>query len=383
MTATLVPCQRQLFDIPEEVTYFNCAYMSPLMTSVIEAGMGGMRAKSRPWRITPADFFAEPEQARALFARIIGADSEGVALVPSASYGLSCAARNIPVAPNSRILVLEDQFPSNVYVWREVARTRGASLVTVARPADGDWSCAVLDAIDDRTAIVAIPHNHWTDGSLLDLVEIGVRCRAADTRLVVDLTQSGGALRFDSSAIQPDYVVCAGYKWLLGPYSLGFLWVAPRHREGRPIEFNWSARENAEDFARLIDYRSTYRPGARRFDVGESANFILVPMLNAAMAQILEWGIASIEATLASKTRYIARRARELGFDSVPAPLRAPHFLGLAIPAGTVATDLAARLADRGIHVSVRGRSMRVTPHVYNSDMDADRLLEALQQEAD
>ena len=381
MTANLIPSQRHRFDIPEDVSYLNCAYMSPLMHSVTEAGERGMHAKSRPWNIAPSDFFAGPEHARARFAEIIGADPDGVALVPSASYGLSCAARNLPVAPNSRILVLEDQFPSNVYVWREVVHSHGASITTIARPADGDWSRAVLDEIDDRTAIVALPHCHWTDGGLLDLVRIGTRCRAAGAHLVVDLTQSGGALRFDSKAIQPDYVVCAGYKWLLGPYSLGFLWVAPRHREGRPIEFNWSARENAEDFARLIDYRSTYRPGARRFDVGESANFILVPMLDAAMAQILEWGIANIEETLARKTRHIARHAADMGFSSVPAPLRAPHFLGLALPDGTVAADLATRLADRRIHVSIRGRSMRVTPHVYNTDADADRLLEALGQE--
>ena len=378
MAFRYIPSQRHLFDIPEDVAYLNCAYMGPLMHSVIEAGERGIRAKAKPWGISSDDFFSGVELARRRFADVIGADAEGVALVPSASYGLSCAARNIAVEHGKRILVLSEQFPSNVYVWREVAATRGASVATIARPPDDDWSRAVLDAIDDRTAVVALPHCHWTDGGYLDLVRIGMRCRDAGAALVLDLTQSAGALCFDSTAVRPDYVVCAGYKWLLGPYSLGFLWVAPEHRDGRPIEFNWTGREGAENFARLVDYRDGYQPGARRFDVGENANFILVPMLNAALAQILEWGVPNIEGTLAAKTSGIAERAARTGLRSAPASLRAGHFLGLRFPGGEAPGGLASTLAAERIHVSVRGESMRVTPHLYNNDEDADRLIDAL-----
>ena len=279
-----------------------------------------------------------------------------MALVPSASYGLSCAARNIEVAPGDGIVVLAEQFPSNVYAWREVAHGRGASLVTVDRPADDDWSRAALDAIDERTAVVALPHCHWTDGGQLDLVRIGARCREVGAVLVLDLTQSAGAMRFDAGAVRPGYVVCAGYKWLLGPYSLGFLWVAPEHREGRPIEFNWIGRAGAEDFAGLVDYRDEYQPGARRFDVGERSNFILVPMLNAALEQILAWGVGAVEATLAARTADIAARAARLGLGSAPAALRAGHFLGLRFPGGGLPAGLLAALAaEAGLRERARG----------------------------
>lgn len=374
----LIPSQRHLFDIPDEVAYLNCAYMGPLMHSVVEAGDRGIRAKARPWGISSADFFSDGERARELFARIIGADAEGVALVPSASYGLSCAARNVEAARGDRLVVLAEQFPSNVYTWREAARTTGASLVTVARPADDDWSRAVLAAIDERTAVVALPHCHWTDGARLDLVRIGARCREAGALLVLDLTQSAGALRFDAAKVRPDYVVCAGYKWLLGPYSLGFLWAAPKHRDGRPIEYNWIGRAGAEDFAGLVDYRDEYQPGARRFDVGERSNFILVPMLNAALERILDWGVEAIEATLAARTADVAARAARLGLGSAPAALRAGHFIGLRFPDGALPAGLLAALAAEQVHVSVRGASMRVTPHLYNTGEDVDRLFAAL-----
>ena len=375
--------QRHLFDIPDEVAYLNCAYMGPLMHSVVAAGGRGIRAKARPWGITPDDFFEEGERARERFARIIGADAEGVALVPAASYGLSCAARNIEAATGDGLVVLAEQFPSIVYTWREVAKTRGATLVTVARPPDDDWTRATLAAIDERTAVVALPHCHWTDGGLLDLERIGARCREAGAVLVLDLTQSAGALRFDATRVRPDYVVCAGYKWLLGPYSLGFLWVAPEHRDGRPIEFNWIGRAGAENFARLIDYRDEYQPGARRFDVGERSNFILVPMLNAALEQILEWGVDAIEDTLAARNADIAARATRMGLGSAPAALRAGHFLGLRFPGGDLPAGLLDALAAEQVHVSVRGASMRVTPHLYNTDEDVDRLFAALERVLD
>ena len=382
MTTTAVPSliasQRRLFDVPDEVAYLNCAYMGPLMHAVVAAGDRGIRAKARPWKISAADFFTDGERARALFARIIGADAEGVALVPSASYGLSCAARNVRVAPGDRLVVLAEQFPSNVYAWREAARTGGAALVTVPRPADDDWTRAVLEAIDERISVVALPHCHWTDGGLLDLARVGDRCRAAGARLVLDLTQSAGALRFDAAAVRPDYVVCAGYKWLLGPYSLGFLWVAPEHRNGKPIEYNWIGRARAEDFAGLVDYRDEYQPGARRFDVGERSNFVLVPMLNAALAQILEWGVEAIEATLAARNADVAARAARLGLGSAPAEYRAGHFLGLRFPGGGLPAGLLDSLAAERVYVSVRGASMRVTPHLYNTDEDVDRLFTVL-----
>ena len=382
-TPARIPTQRHLFDIPDEVAYLNCAYMGPLMHSVVEAGDRGTRAKARPWGILPDDFFAGGERARELFARIIGADAEGVALVPSASYGLSCAARNLEAPPGGRLVVLAEQFPSNVYVWREVARSLGASLVTVSRPEDDDWTRAALDAIDERTAVAALPHCHWTDGGRLDLVRIGARCRELGAALVLDLTQSAGALGFDAGEVRPDYVVCAGYKWLLGPYSLGFLWAAPEHRGGKPIEYNWIARAGAEDFARLVDYRDEYQPGARRFDVGERSNFILVPMLNAALDQILEWGVEAIETTLAARTADIASRAAALGLGSAPSALRAGHFLGLRFPGGGLPAGLLAALAAEQVYVSVRGASMRVTPHLYNTDEDVDRLFAALERTLD
>ena len=373
----MIPCQRHLFDIPEDVAYFNCAYMSPLMNKVVAAGQKSAALKGQPWRISPPDFFSTPERARELFAQLINARADDIAIIPSCSYGTATAAQNLPASKGQEILLLQDQFPSHVYPWRELAAEREADIVTITRGGNNGWTPRILDAITTNTAIVALPHCHWTDGSLVDLTTVGRRCREMGAALVVDLTQSIAALPFDVTEIQPDFAVAAGYKWMMGPYSLGFMYAAPQHRDGRPLEHNWMARKDSENFAGLVDYKSEFQPGARRYDMGEGANFIHLPMAVAAMEQLLEWGVEAIGETLTAMTAAIAERAAPLGLGTSDPSMRAGHFLGLGFP-GKVPTGLPERLGQDGVYVSVRGQSMRVTPHLYNNEADMDRLIKAL-----
>jgi kynureninase len=97
-----IPCQRHLFDLPDEVAYLNCAYMSPLLKRAAAVGAQAIAHKCRPWQIGAEDFFTESERARALFAELLGAQADDIALVPVASYGLAVAAANLPVAPEQR-----------------------------------------------------------------------------------------------------------------------------------------------------------------------------------------------------------------------------------------------------------------------------------------
>ncbi|MFN3612982.1 MAG: aminotransferase class V-fold PLP-dependent enzyme [Rubrimonas sp.] len=368
----MIACQRSLFDIPADVAYLNCAYMGPLPLAALQAGEDGLRRKARPWGIRPADFFEEADQARALFAALVGADAEGVALIPSASYGLTTAARALDLKPGDRVLVLKDQFPSNVYPWAAA----GAELVAVD-VSETDATEAVIAALDGGVRLAALPNVLWTTGARLDLVRIGAACRAVGAALALDLTQSAGAMVTDLAAIGPDFAVAAGYKWLLCPYATGFLWVAPQHRDARPLEETWTGRRGSEDFSGLVAYRDEYQPGARRFDMGERANFALLPAAIASLRLLLDWTPAAVEATLAARNAAIADRAAAMGATPTPADRRGPHYLSLALPAGA-RPDIPARLAERGVHVSQRGASLRITPHLWNDDADVDRLFDAL-----
>jgi len=368
---------RDAFDIPEEITYFNCAYMSPQARSVRDAGQRALARKAAPWEIEAHHFFEESDEVRGRFAGLIGADPEGIALLPSVSYGIGVAAANLPLTRGQTVLITADQFPSNVYPWRVLAQSVGATVTTVPWPEDGDWTRALLTRLEDRPAIVALPNCHWTNGSLIDLERIGEACHDLSIPLVVDGTQSIGAFPFDVARIKPAFVVAAGYKWLLGPYSTALMYVAPAYRHGLPLEQSWMARKGAENFARLVDYTDAVVDTAARFDVGERSNFMLMPMVNAALALIESWGVASIAEDLGAYNRALAEGAQALGFAVPPEHLRVPHIVGLRYP-GSLPADLGPALRARNVLVSIRGESIRVAPHLYNTEGERARFLEIL-----
>ncbi len=373
----MIPSQRALFDLPRDRVYLNAAYMGPMPKAAVEAGEASYRAKAQPWLYNvQQDFFDTPDALRAQAAALFSSHADDIALVPAASYGLATAARNLAPQKHTEILILDAQFPSHVYVWQKLAEEHGCRVRTVKRSANQSWTEALLGTIGPATSIVACPQVHWADGGQLDLPAISEAARRQGAALVLDLTQSLGALPFDMKAIQPDFAVAAGYKWLLGPYSLGYLYVAEHHQDGEALEENWIARDRAEDFARLVDYADGYAPGARRFDMGERSGFQLVSAASAALAQILDWGVDTLCDTLKARTAELAAATAPLGLTD-DTPDRAPHYLALTLPAGSP-PDLVARLAERGINVSQRGDRLRVTPHLYNDADDIAAFIDGL-----
>lgn len=370
----MIKSQKHLFDIPGEVAYFNNAYMSPLMHSVSRAMEAGIAHKARPWTYTPADFFTPAERARSLAGKLFGSEADNIAIVPSTSYGIQIAANALPLRAGQEIIVLEDQFPSNVYPWQAKARLAGGHVRTISVPDDQDWTRDVLAAIGPSTAICALPQTHWASGASLHLIAIREKLDIYGAALVLDLTQSLGAQPFDARDVRPDFAVAVTYKWLMGPYSLGFMYIDPKWHSAEPLEYNWLNREGSEDFAGLTRYRDGYQAGARKFDMGQRSNPSQLMGASAAMEQILEWGVANIAARLSVVTQQIADAVSSHNIKTLSEPIRAPHYLGLMFSGG-VPGGLAEDLAKQNIFVSVRGPSMRVTPHLYVSEHDITRLI--------
>jgi selenocysteine lyase/cysteine desulfurase len=363
--------------VPDDVAYLNCAGLAPQLRSVRSAGECALDRRSAPWTISPADWFGEVERLRALFARLSGADADGVAVVPATSYGVAVAARNVKAKAGDRVALLADDFPSTVHTWHAWARRGGAEVLTVEREAGRSWTDALLDELDEPVRVVSVPAIHWIDGAAVDLERVGARARDLGALLVVDATQALGAMPLDLSAVRPDYLVAAGYKWLLGSLGVSYLYVAPEHRDGQPLEENWANRAGAEDFADTGGSDAGYRTGARRFDVGQRSNFVLVPMAIAALEQLLDWGVEGIAAALEPVTSRIERETAARGLEPLPAGLRGPHMLGIRLPAGQAA-GAAERLAAENVHVEALGSAIRVSPHMHVNDRDVERLLAVL-----
>ena len=373
---------RHLFDIPDDVAYFNAAYYSPLLNESRRRLIESAGAKSHPWERTTASFFDDTETIRGLASDLFGGDRDGYAIVPAASYAISTAARALEptLKRGDRILVVADEFPSNVLPWRRVCEETGAEVITVPTPADGHWTRAILPMIDARVKVVAMSQCHWTNGARIDLVAVGAAARANGSALVVDATQSLGVMPFPIGEIQPDFLVAAAYKWLLCPYGLALMYVAPAWRGARPLEESWLARDNAHDFTSLADYSDRYMPGARRFDGGENATNNL-PGAIAALEQMKAWGVDSIADALGAINKRIGQELEQLGFRLLPESQRCPHLLGATLPptiGESAAKSIVADLRAQKIYISQRGQSLRFAPHMYVDEADVNRLLEVL-----
>lgn len=378
---TTLPSQRHLFDIPDDIAYFNCAYYSPQLNESRRCLHSGVDAKSHPWERTGADFFEDAETLRRLASELFGGDADGFAVVPAASYGVSTAARAVEprLQSGDRILLVAEEFPSGVLPWITVARKTGAVLSFIPAPERGGWTQAILTNLDKSVKVVAISTCHWTNAALIDLSPIGQACRQLGSVLVVDATQSLGAMPLALDEVKPDFLVAAGYKWLLSPYGSGLLYVAEQWRDARPLEESWQARDNARNFAALADYSETYAPGARRFDVGEKCTPTILPGAIAAIEQIRAWGVANIAASLSQINGRIAAHLEQLGFRLPEESQRCPHMIGAELPAEH-ADDLVAKLQARNIFISQRANSVRIAPHLHVTDRDIDRLREALEE---
>jgi selenocysteine lyase/cysteine desulfurase len=375
--------QRSLFDVPPGIAYFNTAYNAPQLNESRARLVASAAAKSHPWKRSPGDFFDDAERIRVLAAELFGGDADGWAVVPAASYGVSTAARAIEptLNVNDRIVLLGEEFPSNVLPWRRVAAETGATIVTVPAPADGDWTAATLTAIRPGVRVVAAGHCHWTNGARLDLSAVARACRAVGAALVLDATQSLGAMPLDLADVQPDFLVAAGYKWLLCPYGFGLLYVSPAWRDARPLEETWLARENSGNFATLVQYNDIYLPGARRFEVGEKCTSTILPGAIAALEQLQRWTLPVVARSLATITARIQDRLEALGFELPPPAQRCPHLFGARMPSH-ISGNLVGSLRERNVFVSQRGSSIRFAPHLHITEGDIEQLFAALPSSA-
>jgi len=376
----LLNSQRHLFDVPADVAYFNCASNSPQLVESTARLVGGARAKGLPWQRTPGSFFDDAESIRVLCSHIFGGDAGGFAVIPAASYGISTAARAIEphLRAGDKILLIAEEFPSNVLPWRRTAGETGAEIVTVPTPEDGNWTRAILDKMGDGATVVAISSCHWTNGAYIDLQPVAQACRDSGAVLVVDATQTLGAMPLSIEDVQPDFLIAAGYKWLLSPYGFGVLYVSGKWRDARPLEETWLARENANNFADLANYSDVYMAGARKFDVGEKCTATILPGAIAALKQIRDWGVAEISTSLGQINNRIVDQLQHLGFQVPQDVQRCPHMFGATLPAHYKG-NLVADLASRKIYISQRGSALRFAPHLHINDHDVDRLLRALE----
>ena len=375
-------CQKTKFILSKKITYLNCAYMSPMLKKVEKAGVKGIKQKRKPYHITPIDFFKTSDLVKKRFSSIIDCKNHNrIAIIPSASYGLANVVNNISIKEKDEIILLDEQFPSNVYPWLNLKERSKAKLVFIKRPdtlidSGKKWNEEILAAITNKTKVVTIGNIHWACGTLFDLIAIRKKTAEVGALLIIDGTQSIGALPLSIEKIQPDALICAGYKWLMGPYSIGVAYYGNYFDKGIPIEDNWINRRGSENFSGLINYNDKYGELASRYNVGEQSNFILLPMLLAGLNQIESWGVKNIQDYCENLISEEIKKVNQKKYWIEKENYRANHLFGIKQLDNKV--NLIEKLKSKKISVSIRGDKIRVSPHVYNDKREIKKLFECL-----
>jgi selenocysteine lyase/cysteine desulfurase len=379
----MLPSQRALFDIPADVAYLNAAAWSPLPRATQDAAREAVARKGQPWKIGPDFADAQHERARAAAAALIGADARDVALVSSVGYGVAIAGKVLKIERGARVLVLENDHTSPVLEWMGRADAQGFSVEAVARPADGDWTSAVLEAIERPGApplsLASISSIHWSDGGLLDMHKIRDALRRHGAALLVDATHGVGVIATDVKTLDPDFLIFPTYKWVLGPYGRAFVYVARRHQDGVPLEQTAFGRRDvrAENPVYFADTR--YLPDARRYDMGERDHFISMEMAAIGMEMMASWGADAIVKRLSALTQRMSDGLAGVNLRLPDVRFRAPHILCLGFAGDELGTLMPA-LAKEQVYVASRLGRMRVSPHVYNDEADVDRFVAAMKR---
>jgi selenocysteine lyase/cysteine desulfurase len=377
----MLASQRDLFEMPRHICYLNAASYSPLPLRTQETGRAAVGRKGTPWTLEPGFASGQHERARAAAARLIQADPTDVALIPSISYGVATAAKVLTIDRGARVLVLENDHSSPVLEWHSRAGAQGFAVETVRQPDDGDWTAAVLAVIERSGAppvgLASISSVHWSDGGLIDLEQVAAALRRHGARFLIDATQSAGVLPMDVKRLDPDFVLFPTYKWLIGPYGRAFIYVAKRHQDGIPLEQTAAARRNVRAENEVYFADLSYVGDARRFDMGERDHFISLEMAAIGMEMIAEWGAPAIAQRLAMLTGRIEDGVRSLGASVLERRLRAPHILCLGFADG-MPKGLVEGLAGDGVYAAARLGRLRVSPHVFNDEADAERFVAAL-----
>lgn len=377
--------KRSYFSLDDAVVYLNCAYKAPLLKAAESAVHEALVRERNPFRITVDDFFDDSNEIKKYFSELIGAHQNEISIIPSTSYGFANALNNISAHSGSNAVTIKDEFPSGYFAVSRWCEENNAELRIASPQMEGarigrSWNTEILNQINENTSLVLISAVHWMNGVKFDLIEIGRKCKEVGAAFIVDGTQAVGALSINVRECHIDALICASYKWLYGPYSCGVAYYGERFLDGKPIEDSWMNRNNSREFSQLTNYDPTYAPGAARYSVGESSNFLLLPMLKEGLRQINEWGIDYIRAYCKDLADPLFLYLNDIGAGLEEEEFMCYHLFSLRLPDYLDGEELKEKFAERNIFISIRGEFIRVSVNVFNTERDIDELIAAIEE---
>ncbi len=378
-----VDWRREFYEF-EDAVYLNAAGDAPIPRVSVKALERAVERKKRPHLQEDEQFFGLPNRVRALLAQLLGGKPEEVAVTSGASTGLAAVANGLDWRPDDEVLIARGEFPAHFSTWVPLSQA-GKLKVQVVEPAGACISEEDFIArLGKNTRLVSASLVRFDDSARLDAARLAAACKSAGALLLLDVSQAAGAVPLDLSAIDADFAVCSGYKWLLSPFGTGFFWIRQDHiEEMQRRPFYWMALAGASKFHSLWFQTSQIVPEAgeaRRWDAPETASFFHLAVMEASLEFLHRVGVPVIWQHIGGLLEQVVARLpldRCVLASPREAARRGPYVCVKARSSERT-RELNARLREKQIYVSLREDALRIAPHLYNTPRDMDRLLEIL-----
>ncbi|MGH9705119.1 MAG: aminotransferase class V-fold PLP-dependent enzyme [Candidatus Acidiferrales bacterium] len=365
----------------EGVTFLNVASQGPLPDVSAKAARAALEWKRLPYQIPDGLLFGLPDRVRALAARMIGGSPGEISITTGASGGLAAVAQGIDFQPGDEVLVARGEFPAHFSTWLPLEKSVGIQVKRVDPKERFLAAEDFLAQIGPRTRVVSTSLVRFDNAVRLDARRLADACHAVGAYLLLDASQGAGAMKIDVAELGADFLVCAGYKWLLSPYGTGFFWIRRDLIETmRPAPSNWTALEGADNFSSLVFDELKFSPGARRWDSPETASFSNLAAMEASLEYLLRVGVETVwNHNQEWIDRMIERLPRDRCVLASPedAARRGP-FICVSTRREGEAAAIHKKLAEAHVFVSLREGALRISPHLFNTERDMSRLISIL-----
>jgi selenocysteine lyase/cysteine desulfurase len=347
----------------------------------VRAVQASVELKKFPQRIPDTAFFDVPNRLRASLAKLIGAQPEDIALTSGASTGMSAVAYGLDWRVGDEILTATREFPLQYATWKPMEEREGLKLNIVSPRERFLTADDVIAALTPKTRLVSISLVRFENGVLLDAARVAAACHAQGALLLLDASQACGAVPINVEVLGADFLVSAGYKFLLGPFGTGFFWAKPEHVANmRPGPFYWMAGKGVDNFASMDFANPTPAPSGRRWDVAETANYLNHAALDASVEFVLRAGPETVREHNHNLIELLyARLPKDRCVPTSPLdPAHRGPYACFAARAPEKTEALYDRLRKENIIVSLREGSIRVSPYLFNTERDIDHLISVI-----
>jgi cysteine desulfurase/selenocysteine lyase len=369
----------EAYAVNREMVWLNNCGTTPAGSHIVKALSRFMQGYARKGILTGVARRSKVQKKiKKILSELLNCSPDELGLIHNTAEGMNFISHGMDFVPEDEVILLENEYPSNVYPWRHLEK-KGVKLVTTPMETSPEaFLKALKPLITDKTRAISLSAVHWCTGMPLPLEQIGALCKEKGIDFVVDGAQGVGLQPLDTQKANIDYMAFPAWKWLLGPLGLGVLYISKEKLNSlKPI---FIGTESVVKHQEYLPYKSELKPTTDRFTIS-TANFNDWVYFEAALGFLQDIGFAAVRDRILELSAYLSAGLAKIGFkvlsDQFP---DYPTGIVVCEKQGVGSDIIMQQLKQNKIVAAERLGRVRFAPHVYISPEQLDEVLAVLEK---